>query len=237
MDERTESLLVEVNKLHARKELSQTVGADYFEPGMMEYLDQSEGLFDVETGEVILRFEVKGTRYEGRTEQIEKVQLHDDVLVRRDGKNSFNANNFELLTTTQKSLGNVPAELCNVIAPLYDSGELRLLKARVSFVEPISKRSRHAKQAVLFVELKLEIKQTLVSITKDVDCKETDIDIVRSLIAACNDYLDTVRSDSIPHLIYKDGNHWADAIFDSAMKKFRKAFKSGIKQIEDRHGL
>ena len=37
MDERIESLLAEVNKLHARKELSQTVQADYFEPGMMEY--------------------------------------------------------------------------------------------------------------------------------------------------------------------------------------------------------
>lgn len=157
MDERTESFMVEVNKLHARKELSQTVGVDYFEPGMMEYLDQSEGVYNSETGEVLLRFEVKGTRYEGRTEQIEKVQLFDDVLVRRDEKNSYNANNFELHTTSGKSLGNMPAELCNVIAPLYDSGELRLLKARVSFVEPISKRSRHAKQAVLFVELKLTI--------------------------------------------------------------------------------
>lgn len=157
MDERIESLLAEVNKLHARNELSQTVGADYFEPGMMEYLDQSEGLFNTETGEVLLRFEVKGTRYEGRTEQIEKVQLHDDVLVQRDEKNSFNANNFELQTTTSKSLGYIPAELCNVIAPLYDSGELRVVKAYVSYVEPISKRSRHAKQAVLFVELKLRI--------------------------------------------------------------------------------
>lgn len=160
MDERTEALLAEVNKLHARKELSQTVGADYFEPGMMEYLDQSEGLFNIETGEVLLRFEVKGTRYEGRTELIEKVQLLDEVLVRRDAENIYNANNFELLTSTKKSLGCIPAELCNVIAPLYDSGELHLLKAHVSYVEPISKRSRHAKQAVLFVELKLIIQNS-----------------------------------------------------------------------------
>ena len=55
------------------------------------------------------------------------------------------------------------------------------------------------------IESVLEIKQTLVSITKDVDFRDSDIDIVRSLIAACNDYLDTVRSDSIPHLIYKAG--------------------------------
>ena len=160
MNERVEFLLAEVNKLHARNELSQTVAVDYFEPGMMEYLEQSEGLVDNETGEVLLRFEVKGTRYEGRTEQIEKVQLLDEVLLRRDEKNIYNANNFEFLTSTGKSLGNMPAELCNVIAPLYDSDELQLLKAHVSYVEPISKRSRHAKQAILFVELKLRIQNS-----------------------------------------------------------------------------
>lgn len=87
------------------------------------------------------------------------------------------------------------------------------------------------------IESVLEIKQTLVSITKDVDFGETDINIVRSLFAACNDYLDTVRSDSIPHLIYKDGYSWADATFETAMKKFRKVFKNGITQIEDEYKL
>lgn len=157
MDERIEFLLVEMEKLHTRNERSQTVGADYFEPGMMEFLDQYEGLYNTENGEVLLRFEVKGTRYEGRTEQIEKVQLQDDVLVKRDAKNSFNENNFEILTTTRKSLGYIPAELCNVIAPLYDSGELHVVYAHVSYIEPISKRSRHAKQAILFVEMKLKL--------------------------------------------------------------------------------
>ena len=51
------------------------------------------------------------------------------------------------------------AELCNVIAPLYDMGELTIEKAVVSFVEPISRRSRHAKQAILFVELRAKIKK------------------------------------------------------------------------------
>lgn len=96
----------------------------------------------------------------------------------------------------------------------------------------------------MYMELKeecidsvLEIKQTLVSITKDVDFGEADIDILRSLIAACNDYLDTVRSDSIPHLIYKDGHSWADATFEAAMKKFREAFKNGIRKIEEEYEL
>ena len=87
------------------------------------------------------------------------------------------------------------------------------------------------------IESVLEIKHTLVDITKDAEFTEMDIDIVRSLIAACNSYLDAVRPDSVPHLIYKDGYSWADAVFESAMKKFRKAFKNGIKQIEDEYKL
>ena len=51
----------------------------------------------------------------------------------------------------------MPAELCNAIAPLYDNGNLHFLGSSVSFVEPISKRSRHAKQAVLFVELRMKL--------------------------------------------------------------------------------
>lgn len=151
--EQKEDFLVELGKLHERNELSKRVGPDYFEPGMMEYLDQSEGIFNEETGQVLMRFEAKGTRYDGRTEQIEKVRLGDVIQVVREKENPYNANNFTLLTQKGHNVGNMPAQLCNVMAPLYDSGELTFTRARVSFVEPISQRSRHAKQAVLFVEL------------------------------------------------------------------------------------
>lgn len=87
------------------------------------------------------------------------------------------------------------------------------------------------------IESVLEIKRTLVDVTKDAEFTEKDTDIIRSLVAACNNYLDTVRSDSVPHLIYKDGYNWADAVFDAAMKKLRKTFKDGIEQIEDRYKL
>lgn len=146
-------LLQEIEKLHARHELGATVSADYFEPGMMEYLSQSEGVFGEAENTVLLRFEAKGTRYEGRTEQIEKVRTGDSIQVVRDLENAFNPNNFALFTAKGKDVGNMPADLCNAIAPLYDAGVLEFRKASVSFVEPISKRSRHAKQAVLFVEL------------------------------------------------------------------------------------
>ena len=86
IQEQKENLLSEVDKLHQRHELAQSVSEDYFEPGLMEYLDQSEGVFDEACGEILIRFEVKGTRYEGRTEQIEKVKTGDPVQIVRDSK-------------------------------------------------------------------------------------------------------------------------------------------------------
>lgn len=153
MNEQLNNLLNEVNKLHQRNELAKTVSPDYFEPGMMEYLDKSEGIYTSETGEAILRFEVKGTRYEGRIEVIEKMKLGDRITIMRDSDNPYNPYNFTMKNAKGSNVGNMPMELCNAIAPLYDNGLLVFKEAFVSFVEPITKRSRHAKQAVLFVEL------------------------------------------------------------------------------------
>ena len=75
----------------------------------------------------------------------------------RDRENAYNSNNFMILTSNGKSLGNMPAQLCNVIAPPYESGNLIFNGAEVSFTDPISRRSRHAKQAVLFVQLKIKL--------------------------------------------------------------------------------
>lgn len=152
-EERKELLLTEMAKLHARHELSKDMGPDFFEPGMMEYPEQSDGSWDEATEELILRFESKGTRYDGRTEQIEKVKAGDVIRITRDPENAFNPNNFLLFTEKGKDVGNMPAELCNAVAPLYDAGNLVIESASASFVDPISKRSRHAKQAILFVEM------------------------------------------------------------------------------------
>lgn len=153
IEEQKEILLMEVEKLHARHELSKDMGPDFFEPGLMEYPEQSDGFWDKATGEFVLRFESKGTRYDGRTEQIEKVKTGNIIRIIRDPENAYNPNNFRLFTQKGKDVGNMPAELCNAVAPLYDTGNLVIESASVSFVDPISKRSRHAKQAVLFVEM------------------------------------------------------------------------------------
>ena len=152
-----ENLLSEVEKLHHRHELAGTVGPDYFEPGMMEYLEYSDGIYNESSGEIILSFESRGTRYEGRTEQIEKVKEGDEIRIVRDESNPYNYNNFRLLTRKGKDVGNMPAELCNALAPLHDAGKAEITEASASYVEPLSKRNRHAKQAVLFVRMKLKI--------------------------------------------------------------------------------
>ncbi len=87
------------------------------------------------------------------------------------------------------------------------------------------------------IESVLEIKHTLVDITKDAAFTEKDTDIVRAMITACNTYLDSVRPDSVPHLIYKCEGEWADAAFARAMKDFRNAFKEAIAKIENTHRL
>ncbi len=152
-DERLNLLINELEKLHHRLELSQTVTPEYFEPGMMEYLDKSDGTYDPQTGGIMLRFEAKGTRYDGRTEIIEKMKPGDMITVLRDRENPYNSNNFTMVNGRGSNVGNMPMELCNAIAPLFDSGMLVFENAFASFVDPITKRSRHAKQAMLFVEL------------------------------------------------------------------------------------
>lgn len=158
-NEQLNALLAETEKLHKRQLLSKTVRPDWYEPGMMEYLSESDGSFDPKTGILHLRFEARGTRYEGRTEQIESVNVGDSLAIVRDPGNPYNGNNFRILTAKGHDVGNMPAELCNVIAPPYDEKTLSFESASVSFVEPISKRSRHSKQAVLFVDLHCRIKQ------------------------------------------------------------------------------
>ena len=102
--EELNALLTEIEKLHKRNELSKTVGPDYFEPGMMENLEQFDGEYTPEAGTFLLRFEAKGTRYDGRTEQIEKVKVHDKVQIVRDQENSHNSNNFRILTSKGRPL-------------------------------------------------------------------------------------------------------------------------------------
>lgn len=87
------------------------------------------------------------------------------------------------------------------------------------------------------IESVLEIKQQLVSITQELKLKDFDADIIRNLIDACNDYLDTVKPMNLPGIIYKKDDRWEDLSFDRAMKAFRNSFKQEIAKIEKKYRL
>ena len=157
-DERKEALRQAVAALQAKKELASAVGPDWYAPGRMENLEQYLGEFD-ESGRITLRTESKGLRYDERTPRLDYLTVGDPVRLVREPDNPFNTNNIRFLSEDGEDLGTPSAALCNVIAPLWDSGALTVLSARVSYLEHIRDRSRYARQGVLFVEIRMELKE------------------------------------------------------------------------------
>lgn len=149
-------LLDLVTKLNYKYELSKIVSVDYFEPGMMENLDQYMGIYDEYANVITLRTESKGLRYDNRTQNLEKMNVGDNVQIIREETNPFNSNNF-MIKNKNDSLGNLPAELCNALAPLYDAGYAIIQSAKISYLKKIKDRSRYAKQGVLFVEINIQL--------------------------------------------------------------------------------
>lgn len=152
-----EDLLAFVESLNQKFELSKTVSEDYYEPGMMENLEQYKGEYDREANIIILRTEAKGLRYDNRTRNLEKMSVGDSVDIERDSGNLYNPNNFTIKDKVY-SLGNLPAELCNALAPLYDTGYATVLSSAISYIEKLKDRSRYAKQGVMFVELTIKLR-------------------------------------------------------------------------------
>lgn len=150
-----EKLLNIVEQLNEKYIMSKSITEDYFEPGMMENLEQYKGEYDKENNTIILRTEVKGLRYDNRTTNLEKISIDDSVLLVREENNPYNYNNFAINSIENKSLGNLPAELCNALSPLYDLGYAKIISTTVSYIEKIKERSRYAKQGILFVEIKI----------------------------------------------------------------------------------
>ena len=139
-------------------ELSRKVGPDHYDPGMMENLDQYKGIYDEAIKQMIIRCEMKGLRYDNRTTNLETMAVGDDVNVVRDANNMFNSNNFSVSSARGASLGYLPAELCNALAPLYDAGCATIISSVITYIEKIGQRSRYAKQGVLFVELIIKLR-------------------------------------------------------------------------------
>ena len=152
-----QNLLDFIQSLNNKYELSKTIEDDYFEPGMMENLEQYRGDYNKETNTIVLRTEAKGLRYDNRTQNLERISVGDELQIKRDSANIFNSNNF-LINNKNDSLGTLPAELCNALAPMYDTGYATILSAKASYIEHLKDRSRYAKQGVLFVEIIIKMR-------------------------------------------------------------------------------
>ena len=155
LEQAKQKLIQAVERLQEKKDLAGKVEPDYYEPGRMEDLEQYLGEYRAETGQIRIRTESRGLRYEERTPRLNALSVGDPVRLEREPENPFNGNNIMILTPEGASLGNLPAELCDVIAPLWDGGCLRVLDSRVSYVKRIAERSRYARQGILFVEIRL----------------------------------------------------------------------------------
>ena len=151
--------LIKLTAAYNKKlELSREVGPDHYDPGMMENLDQYKGVYDEAIKQIVIRCELKGLRYDNRTASLEVMAVGDDVSVVRDASNMFNSNNFSVSSVSGASLGYLPAELCNALAPLYDAGCASIISSVITYIEKIGQRSRYAKQGVLFVELIIKLR-------------------------------------------------------------------------------
>lgn len=87
------------------------------------------------------------------------------------------------------------------------------------------------------IESVLEIKSVLSSASQGKALKSFDYDVIRALIDSCNQYLDSVSPLDLPGIIYKNGNHWIDSGFDSAMKDLRHRIKAEIQKVEAHYHL
>lgn len=152
------NLLEIAGQFQKKYELSKTVGDDYYNPGMMENLDQYRGEFCPETNILKIRTESKGLRYENRTQRLESLSVGDQVKIVRDPENEFNTNNFRILSVKDEDLGNLSADLCNALAYLYDYGYAVITSSAITYIESIFQRSRYAKQGIMFIELEIQFR-------------------------------------------------------------------------------
>lgn len=155
--ERKNAFISLVNKYRDKYEFSKNIPENWYEPGMMQNLDQFYGEYIEEEKKAIIRTNVMGLKYNNRTVNLEDISTEEKVNIIREENNQYNSNNFAVISLEGKDLGNLPSELCDVMAPLYDAGYLIIKKAKACYIEQIFQRSRYAEQGVLFVELIIEL--------------------------------------------------------------------------------
>lgn len=83
----------------------------------------------------------------------------------------------------------------------------------------------------------LDIRKTLVGITKDVKFSDKNLSEIQNMITACNNYLNVTNQFDKKHIIYKKQDKWENYEFDNAMKQFRICFRNSINNLEKNNKL
>lgn len=75
----------------------------------------------------------------------------------------------------------------------------------------------------------IEMKREIATILSKYKFNSDTVCLLRTMINACNQFLDSLSSVKNSGIIYKNrSGDWEDATFSRAMKQFRMAFKEGI---------
>lgn len=88
------------------------------------------------------------------------------------------------------------------------------------------------------IQSAIEIKQKLTELHSQYDFSNHTTNCMRSMIDACNDFLDKLGDVKETGILYKNGNgDWSDSTFSSAMKQFRKIFRDNINSLSSAYNL
>ncbi|MEG0959678.1 MAG: DUF6650 family protein [Erysipelotrichaceae bacterium] len=101
------------------------------------------------------------------------------------------------------------------------------LEARRILINPIEMEIKYwCEQSAL------EIKHKLTELLSKYDFSEQTIMCFRSMVGACNDFLDRLNNVKNTGIIYKNQNgDWDDITFSSAMKQFRAVFRDNTDKL------
>ena len=115
--------------------------------------------YDQATGILMFETEVTGTAYEGRSERIESIKEGKNVKLKRDPDNLYDKNALGVYNIKGESLGNMPVDIAAILSPLIDGKLVKIESAKASYVEPLSKRGKRARKAILHVEVHIKLKE------------------------------------------------------------------------------
>ena len=138
---------------------------------------------------------LRGTFYEGRTENIERCKEGEEVLLFGFGDNPIYPEKIEVFDLHYNSLGTIPAEYAVCITPLVQNGMLEIDGVIDSIMTRVM-RSTGSKKATMTVKLTLRMKQKEFE-----DFPSSKKDDIEKIISSCDKKCSEIISAYLPHTV------------------------------------